>query len=87
MTSLVPRNEIGLLYTIMAMIDSIGALSATPLLAYSFAYGLSKGGMLIGLPFFIVAGMYCISGISVWSLKARAATEIGKDSSEEETLL
>ncbi|QDS76647.1 hypothetical protein FKW77_008143 [Venturia effusa] len=71
MTTLVPKHEIGLLYTIMAIFDSIGALTATPLLAYSFSYGISKGGMLIGLPFFIVAIIYCISGVSVWTLKAR----------------
>lgn len=87
MTSLVPKNEIGLLYTIMVIFDSIGALTATPLLAYSFSYGISKGGMLIGLPFFIVAVMYCISGVSVWCLRARAESEDAEDCGEEEALL
>ncbi|RDI82394.1 hypothetical protein Vi05172_g7742 [Venturia inaequalis] len=87
MTSLVPQHEIGLLYTVMAIFDSIGALTATPLLAYSFSYGISKGGMLIGLPFFIVAGMYCISGVSVWCLNARLENESCHDSGEEEALL
>jgi hypothetical protein len=63
----------------MAIFDNIGALSAAPLLAHSLTYGLNKGNVLIGLPFFIVATMYGVSGISVWSLRASATNwGIGK---------
>lgn len=87
MTKLVPKHEIGLLYTIMAILDSIGALASTPLLAYSFSYGLSKGGLLIGLPFFIVATMYCVSGVSGWSLEAIPEDEIADRHGEEDPLI
>lgn len=84
---LVSKHEIGLLYTIMAILDSIGALASTPLLAYSFSYGLSKGGLLIGLPFFIVATMYCISGVSAWSLEALPEDAITDRHGEEDPLI
>jgi MFS-type transporter involved in bile tolerance (Atg22 family) len=84
-TSLVEKDEVGLLYTVIGMIDSIGTLIATPLVTVAFAFGVRRGGLLMGLPFFIVGGLYLFSGIMTWRL------EVGKgdkeDLEEERSLL
>jgi len=80
-TSLVEKDEIGLLYTVIGMIDSIGTLVATPLVTIAFSFGVRTGGLLMGLPFFVVGALYMFSGVMTWCLKA---TKIDEDEEEEE---
>jgi hypothetical protein len=69
MTTLVPANETALLFTLIGVFDSIGAMAGSPLLNLGLKKGLEMGGMAAGLPFFIGAMIYAISGISIWSLR------------------
>lgn len=41
----------------------------------------------IALPFFIVAVTSCISGVTTWTLRARAGDEIGNSNREEEAVV
>jgi len=69
LTSLVPRDEIALLFTMISVFESVGALVGSPLLALAFSTGIHKGGVMTGLPFFCAAIIYAVSALSIWSLK------------------
>jgi hypothetical protein len=77
----VKQDEIGLLYTVIGMIDSIGTLVATPLITVAFSFGVRQGGLVMGLPFFVVGALYTFSGVMTWRLKVR---EVDKDDREEQ---
>ncbi|KAF2431681.1 MFS general substrate transporter [Tothia fuscella] len=68
MTSMVAKDEITLLYTLMTVFGSLGALIGAPLMALTFAKAINLGGFWLGLPFFIASAMFAISGISLWSI-------------------
>lgn len=84
MASLVSREDTALLFTMIGVFDSIGALLGAPLLALSFSAGIEKGGLLLGLPFYCAAGVYALSGISIWSLTAPTDNHRKDTDSEEE---
>ena len=86
MTSLVSKNEVALLFTLVGVFDSIGQLAGAPLLALSFKYGIKKGGLLFGLPFYCAAGIYIVSGISIWVLKPPEKTRYEEGNGEQENM-
>lgn len=58
-TSFVRQDEAGLLYTALALAQTIGGLTAGPLLAFSFEWSLNNlGHEWTGIPFAIVAGLF-----------------------------
>ncbi len=69
LTSLVPEDEIALLYTLFSLFAAIGGLSGAPLLSYSFSLAISLGGWLLGLPFFLATVMYALCAVFVWSIR------------------
>lgn len=68
-TSLVPKEEVALLYMLISVFACIGEMVGTPLLTLSLSLGIKHGGWLIGLPFFIAAGLYALSALSIWSIR------------------
>jgi MFS-type transporter involved in bile tolerance (Atg22 family) len=68
-TSLVSRENIGVLYMLIAIVDAIGSLIAPPFFGWSLAAGLKPDAKVKGLPFVLAALMYGISAISVWSIR------------------
>lgn len=83
MTTLVPEQDVALLYTLLGTAGAIGSLIAAPLLQFTLAIGIQAGGMLIGLPFFVIAAMYGINTVLVWALKLRPIARLD-DMDEEE---
>lgn len=57
-TTFCKQDEAGLLYSALAITQSIGGLVAGPLLALSFRWGLSLGHEWTGIPFALVAGLF-----------------------------
>lgn len=57
-TTFCNQNEVGLLYSALAITQTIGSLVAGPLLALSFRWGLSLGHEWTGIPFAMVAGLF-----------------------------
>jgi MFS family permease len=58
-TSFVRQDETGLLYTALALTQTIGGLTAGPVLALSFEWALNHlGREWTGVPFAIVAGLF-----------------------------
>lgn len=64
-TTFVQQDEAGLLYTTLAITQTIGGLIAGPLLALSFRWGLSIGAEWTGIPFALVAGFFACGFIAV----------------------
>ncbi|PWY87875.1 MFS general substrate transporter [Aspergillus sclerotioniger CBS 115572] len=69
LTGAVPPENITLLYTSITVLDALGSLAAAPLLAYTLAAGIQAGGMAMGLPFLLAAGLYTVSGVGVWRVR------------------
>lgn len=57
-TTFCNQDEAGLLYSALAISESVGGLVAGPLLALSFRWGLSLGHGWTGIPFALVAGLF-----------------------------
>ncbi|KAI3392718.1 hypothetical protein diail_5275 [Diaporthe ilicicola] len=66
LTSLVSGRHIALLYTTMALFEGTAVLAAAPLLGLTFSAGVELGGLAVGLPFFVSAGVYGLGAIGVW---------------------
>ena len=61
-TSFCRGDETGLLYSVLGLAQTIGGLTAGPLLTLSFRWGLHMGHEWSGLPFVMVAGLF-VSGL------------------------
>jgi MFS family permease len=57
-TTFCHQDEAGLLYSALAIMQSIGGLVAGPLLTITFRWGLSLGNGWTGIPFAAVAGLF-----------------------------
>jgi hypothetical protein len=86
MTSLVSRDDTALLFTLIGVFDSVGAMFGAPILAWTFAAGIKTGGLALGLPFFCAAAIYALSGVSIWSLSPPAHNHREDSDSDEESL-
>jgi sugar phosphate permease len=64
-TTFVQQDEAGLLYSTLAITQTVGELIAGPLLALSFRLGLSIGSQWTGIPFALVAGFFACGFIAV----------------------
>jgi hypothetical protein len=69
LTSLIPKHDVALLYTLIGTAGAIGNLFAAPLLQLTLSAGIRVGGMLLGLPFFVVAALYGLNTVLVWCLQ------------------
>lgn len=84
LTSIVPKHETALLYTMISIFTSLGAMTGAPLMALTFAAGIGRSGVPRGLPFFVGAALYFISGFGVWFLKTpQNATDGQRDKNSE----
>ncbi|KAI7238202.1 hypothetical protein KC330_g2675 [Hortaea werneckii] len=54
LTSLVPADQIARVYSIVSLVDTVGAMLGSPLLAGLFGRGLALGGGWVGLPFYFL---------------------------------
>ncbi|OAA66693.1 Major facilitator superfamily domain, general substrate transporter [Niveomyces insectorum RCEF 264] len=64
-TTFCHQNEAGLLYTALAIAQTVGGLTAGPLLALSFQWGLHLGREWTGIPFAIVAGLFACGFLAI----------------------
>ncbi|BDD57514.1 hypothetical protein MAP00_002868 [Monascus purpureus] len=80
-TSLVPQDLVGTLYSAASVMQSLGALVAGPLFAYTFKFGMRLGEGWLGLPFLQAGFLFILAVISVscvrLELSKQAAVEDG----------
>jgi MFS family permease len=65
-TTLVDEHHVGRLYAAVSIVETLGALSAGPLLATLYNLGLHWKGPWVGLPFFLLSLVSLIAGVEVW---------------------
>ncbi|MCJ1299926.1 hypothetical protein MMC08_002720 [Hypocenomyce scalaris] len=58
--SMVEPNQVGTLFTAIAVVSGAGQLIAGPMLANAIRRGMILGGAWIGLPFVVAAGLYLL---------------------------
>jgi hypothetical protein len=59
-------NNLGSMYSVVAMIMAIGQAIAGPFLSQTFSWGLQLGGPWVGLPFFTSACICAMVGTFLW---------------------
>lgn len=78
LTSLIPQDQISLLFTVINVFEGVAVMLASPILHMSFSWGIHTGGMLISLPFYIAA---CLYGMAAIALSFSRLHNLGSDSS------
>jgi hypothetical protein len=53
----------------MGLAGTFGTLTGALFLGLSLSKGIDLGGIWLGLPFFIGAASYFLSGLTVWSIR------------------
>ncbi|GAB7352788.1 hypothetical protein MBLNU459_g3409t2 [Dothideomycetes sp. NU459] len=89
MTSLVPAGDVAKMYAIIGVVDTLGLMAGSPLLAFLFQAGFNiggrgGGGAGLGLPFWALGGMYVLAGVLLFSIRIgekEASAEEGDDAS------
>lgn len=66
-TTLVDKEHIGRLYSIITVVETVGALIAGPTLNWLYSVGLKKGGGWIGLPFYFLTLVCLVASLGTWS--------------------
>lgn len=60
LATIIPPDQFASVFTLVSVLDTIGAIGGFPIAASLFKRGLSLGGVWIGLPFFFIA---CYSAV------------------------
>lgn len=74
-TSFVEHNQVGLLYAMLAILDTTGTLISGPTLSKLYSWGLNQGGLWSGVPFLFSAVLFSIVGIVIWVIRLPANIE------------
>ncbi|KAE9374833.1 MFS general substrate transporter [Stipitochalara longipes BDJ] len=68
-TSLVHPDEVSRLYTVLAVIETVGQIAYGVLLPLALGWGLHLGGLWKGIPFLICAALFAVIGLPIWLVK------------------
>lgn len=71
LASAVRPDQMATLYVAISVVDTLGLMLCSPLLAVTFAQGLHRGGAWIGLPFLSMAALYAVSALLTGFLRVR----------------
>ncbi|KAF9887474.1 hypothetical protein FE257_010191 [Aspergillus nanangensis] len=63
-TALVDEGQNGILNTTIGLVQGIGAVTAGPLLANAFRYGMTFDGVFLGLPYMVAAFLFVLA---IWA--------------------
>lgn len=71
--------DIGRLFAAMGVVDSIGGLTAGPVISLAFHEGMKIGHGWIGLPFLMCAGLYAIVGLVLMMVRTEGRKTLVED--------
>jgi hypothetical protein len=83
--------DIGRLFAVIAIIESVGVMLAGPLLAHIFEWGMDLGEPWIGMPYLASAGVFGITTIATFIISVKGKdkpveyAEVDHDNIESET--
>jgi hypothetical protein len=72
-------SDIGVLYTVISIQESLGIFIANPLLSALFRWGIDLGGVWVGLPFMMAAVLYTTALCIIGWIKVDDCGEGGED--------
>ena len=84
LTALVPSHHIARVYSVVSIIDTVGMMVGSPMLASLFKRGLALGGAWIGLPFYFTALTAIASLLLLLSIRLRKTEEEQSSVDEEQ---
>ncbi|KAI7319924.1 MFS general substrate transporter [Hortaea werneckii] len=79
LTSLVPADQIARVYSIVSLVDTVGAMLGSPLLAGLFGRGLALGGGWVGLPFYFLGVISAGFAVLLFVVRLRKGEESDGD--------
>lgn len=63
-TSMVHPSNIAMLYTTIAVTDTLGLLAGGPAMSFALQYGMRLGGAWVGLPYMVLSVLFlAVTGI------------------------
>jgi MFS-type transporter involved in bile tolerance (Atg22 family) len=68
-TSLVHPDEVSRLYSVLAIIETVGQIAFGFLLPIALEWGLYLGGFWKGVPFLVCAALFVVFGLPIWLVK------------------
>jgi MFS-type transporter involved in bile tolerance (Atg22 family) len=68
-TSLVHPDEVSRLYSVLAIIETVGQIAFGFLLPIALELGLYLGGFWKGVPFLLCAALFVVFGLPIWLVK------------------
>ncbi|KAL2000286.1 hypothetical protein VTN02DRAFT_3307 [Thermoascus thermophilus] len=68
-TALVPRHQTARLYTVVEILQAVGAIVASPTVTAFFRWGLDLGGGWVGLAWFVASGFFALVALVVWAVR------------------
>ncbi|KAI7369903.1 MFS general substrate transporter [Hortaea werneckii] len=75
LTSLVPADQIARVYSIVSLVDTVGTMLGSPLLAGLFGRGLALGGGWVGLPFYFLGVISAVFAVLLFVVGLRKGEE------------
>ncbi|KAI9641199.1 hypothetical protein NHQ30_009999 [Ciborinia camelliae] len=76
LTDLVHPTQVSRLYGVLAVIDTIGGMISSPLVAGAFSSGLKKGGLWSGAGFLVVGVAYATAALLTLSVSVKKDDDI-----------
>ncbi|KAF7193380.1 Efflux pump ustT [Pseudocercospora fuligena] len=80
-TSLVPTHEVARTYSVIGIVDTLGTMFGSPLLAGLFKRGMGLGGPFVGLPYYLIGGLSVLFALLMFAVRLR------KGEGEEQSML
>lgn len=68
-TSLIRREETAKLFTVIEILQSVGAVIASLVITNIFRLGIDLGGFWIGLAWFMTSSLFVMVGVAVWLVR------------------
>ena len=84
LTSLVESHHIARVYSVISIVDTLGVIFGSPLLAGLFKRGLALGGAWVGLPFYFTGLVGFVFLLVLLGVRLRKGEEACLDASEDE---
>ncbi|KAF2479253.1 major facilitator superfamily domain-containing protein [Neohortaea acidophila] len=85
-TSIVEKQHIARVYAIITVLDTLGGMAGSPVMAKLFSRGFALGGYWTGLPFYFLGSMTGACAVLIFGVNLRKGEDVCavQDSEEEE---
>ncbi|RJE21745.1 MFS transporter [Aspergillus sclerotialis] len=82
-TTLIKREQTAKLFTVIEILQSVGAVIASLVITNVFRAGIEMGGVWIGLAWFVTGSLFVAVGVAVWVVRIPVKEVDGEDVGED----